>query len=101
LVGVIQGLFEDLFADLKRRSRERLEGELVDAHSLDELKSYMEQRKIARVNWCGEPSCAFELKDNVAGEMRGTLWDGSDEPTGPCMVCGDEAKYIAYVSQTY
>lgn len=101
LVETIQGLFEDLFADLKRRSRERLESELVDAHSLDELMSYMEQRKIARVNWCGEPSCAFELKDQVAGEVRGTLWGGSDEPTGPCMVCGDEAKYIAYVSQTY
>jgi prolyl-tRNA synthetase len=101
LVGTVQGLFEDLFADLKRRSRERLESELVDAKSLDELKAYMEQRKIARVNWCGEPSCAFELKDQVAGEVRGTLWGESDDPTGPCMVCGDEAKYIAYVSQTY
>jgi prolyl-tRNA synthetase len=101
LVEAIHGLFEDLFANLKRRSRERLESELVDAHSLDELKSYMEQRKIVRVNWCGEPSCAFELKDQVAGEVRGTLWGKSDDPTGPCMVCGDEAKYIAYVAQTY
>jgi prolyl-tRNA synthetase len=101
LVETIHELFEALFGDLKRRSRERLESELVDANSLEELKAYMEERKIARVNWCGEPSCAFELKDQVAGEVRGTLWGEGDEPRGPCMVCGDEAKYVAYVSQTY
>jgi prolyl-tRNA synthetase len=101
LVEAIQELFDDLVADLKRRSRERLEEELVDAHSMDELKAYMEQRKIARVNWCGEPSCAFELKAQVAGEVRGTLWGNDDKLTDFCIVCRDKSKYKVYVSQTY
>jgi hypothetical protein len=37
----------------------------------------------------------------VAGEVRGTRWDVEEVPKGSCILCRDEAKYIAYVSRTY
>jgi prolyl-tRNA synthetase len=101
LVEAVRGLFSEIFENLRTRSRERLESELADAHDLEELKALMKERKIVRVNWCADPHCAFQLKDEVAGEVRGTLWDENEEPDGPCIVCGDPGKYVAYVSRTY
>ena len=101
LIDTIRGLFQEIYDNLRERSRERLERELADANDLDELKALMDERKIVRVNWCGDPHCAFELKDQVAGEVRGTRWDEQETPDGPCIVCGDSSKYIAYVSRTY
>ncbi len=101
LVQDLKGLFEEIYANLKVRSWERLESELVSAGSLEELKSLMDERKIVKVNWCGDPHCAYEIKDRVAGEVRGTLWEKHEEPTSLCIVCGDPGKEIAYVARSY
>jgi prolyl-tRNA synthetase len=91
----------EIQADISARSWKRLKSELADAFNLEELKKHMDERRIVRVNWCGDPSCAFQIKDQVAGEVRGTLWERHEEPTGDCLICGDVGKYIAYVSRTY
>ena len=101
LVGAVRSLFSGIFESLKARSKERLERELAVVDNLDELKTLMDERKMVKVDWCGDPHCAFQLKDEVAGEVRGTLWDEHEEPDGPCIVCGDQGKYVAYVSRTY
>jgi len=101
LVEEVTAMAAEIQANIAARSRERLESELADASSFEELKSRMDERRIVRVNWCGDPSCAFQIKDQVAGEVRGTLWERHEEPTGDCLVCGDGGKYIAYVSRTY
>jgi prolyl-tRNA synthetase len=101
LINIVQGLFHEIFESIKSKSWKKLYTELVDASNLDELRAYIEERKIVRINWCGDPHCAFELKDQVAGEIRGTLWDDVEIPNGSCIVCGDAPKYIAYVSRTY
>jgi len=101
LVTAVQSLFKEIHETLAARSWERLKNEQAHAESLEELRSHMDERKIVRVNWCGDAHCAFEIKDQVAGEVRGTLWERHEEPTGPCVVCGDAGQYIAYVSRTY
>ena len=67
----------------------------------DQLKTYMESRLIVKVNWCGDEECATNIKDQVSGEIRGTRWDIEEKPTGSCIFCKDDAKYVAYVSRTY
>ena len=101
LVNAVQSLFDEIFQNLKDRSLKRLESEMTEAENLEELKAHMDERKIVRVNWCGNPDCAFRIKDDVVGEVRGTLWERHEEPTGPCIVCGCAAKEVAYVSRTY
>ncbi|HUS77422.1 MAG TPA: hypothetical protein VM050_01985, partial [Patescibacteria group bacterium] len=101
LVDSVRELLQGIQSNLAERSRRRLEEALVDAYDLDELKEAMDERRIVRVNWCGDPDCAFQIKDQVAGEVRGTLWEGGKEPDGPCIICGDKSKFVAYVSRTY
>jgi prolyl-tRNA synthetase len=101
VVNEIQKLFEEIFNNLRITSKKVMEELLAEAENMDELEKYMEKRKIVRVNWCGDPECAYNIKDIVTGEIRGTNWDVEEEPTGVCILCGDEGKYIAYVSRTY
>ena len=101
VVEAIRYLFGDIYESMKARSWKRLESELADADNVEKLKKLMDERKIVRVNWCGDPHCAFEIKDQVAGEVRGTLWEEKEEPTGPCVVCGDTAKEVAYIARSY
>jgi prolyl-tRNA synthetase len=101
LVGAVHSLFDEIFQNLKDRSLKRLESEMTEAENLEQLKAYMEERKIVKVNWCGNPDCAFRIKDEVVGEVRGTLWARHEEPTGLCIICGGVAKEVAYVSRTY
>jgi prolyl-tRNA synthetase len=101
LVGKVHELFDAMFRNLRDRDEAKLESLVVDAYDMDQLRAYMESRMIVRVNWCGDPDCAFNIKDTVSGEVRGTRWDVDEEPTGGCIMCGDQAKYVAYVSRTY
>ncbi len=94
-------LFAAIQENLASKSRKVLEDRLTTASTTDELRDYMEQKKLVRINWCGDINCAERLKEQVSGEIRGTLWDHREEPTGPCIVCGDPAKSVAYVSRTY
>ena len=94
-------LFEDIVENLRERDKATLNQMVVDAYDLDQLRVYMDSRLIVRVNWCGDPDCAFRIKDEVSGEVRGTPWEKDAQPSGPCIMCGDEAKYVAFVSRTY
>lgn len=101
LPATTRALFDVIQVNLSSRSKKVLEEHLTTATTTEELKGYMEQKKIVRINWCGDISCSERLKEQVSGEIRGTLWDSHEEPKGPCIVCGDQAKYIAYVSRTF
>ncbi len=101
LIAKIEELFQAIFENLRDKSKNKLENLIVDAYDMDQLQVYMDARMIVRVNWCGDPDCAFNIKDMVSGEIRGTRWDIEEEPTGNCVMCKDEAKYVAYVSRTY
>jgi prolyl-tRNA synthetase len=101
LNGMVGVLLDGIMENITRRSREYLERNIADAHSLEELKANMEAKKIVRVNWCGDPACAFEIKDQISGEIRGTRWDIKETPEEGCIYCSEEAKYVAYVSRTY
>jgi prolyl-tRNA synthetase len=101
LPATTRALFDAIQVNLTSRSKKVLEEHLTTATTTKELKIYMEQKKIVRINWCGDIGCSERLKEQVSGEIRGTLWDHHEEPTGPCIVCGDPAKSVAYVSRTF
>ncbi len=101
LVEKVHELFDAIFMNLRDKDKAKLESLIVDAYDMDQLRVYMESRMIVRVNWCGDPDCAFNIKDQVSGEIRGTRWDEEEKPTGSCVMCGDEGKYVAYISRTY
>ncbi|MBN1683476.1 proline--tRNA ligase [Candidatus Bathyarchaeota archaeon] len=101
LVDTVHELFKSINQTLNERSKKIMNERMATAYTLDELKEFMDQRKLVRINWCGNKGCAEALKDKVSGEIRGTLWLDLEEPTDNCILCENSAKYIAYVSRTY
>jgi prolyl-tRNA synthetase len=101
LVSSVENLFEKISDNLRIKSKAKLESIVVDAFSIEELNKYVKERKIVRINWCGDQDCAFKIKDLVAGEVRGTRWDVDEEPSNRCVLCGEEGNYIGYISRTY
>lgn len=101
IIEAIQEQFTSIMENLIRRDWEYLKNLIVDANSIEELKQYMEQKKNVRINWCGNTECAFEIKNQVFGEIRGTRWDIEEKPKGNCICCNEKAEYVAYVSRTY
>jgi prolyl-tRNA synthetase len=93
--------FQMIFENLREKSNKKMKENLVDANSMKELEKSMDERKIVRIKWCGDSECANNLKDLVAGEIRGTLWDYEEEITGKCTLCGNDARYLAFISRTY
>jgi len=101
LVPTVHSLFDAIFENLSDMSRKYMEGTIIDVKTVDELYKQIEERKIARINWCGDRQCADNLKEKVSGEVRGTLWGTEEQPDGPCILCGDPAKSVAYFSRAY
>jgi len=97
----IKTTFNIIQKNLTERSRGIFKERLVSASNIGELRENIEQKKLVRINWCGGSECADALKDRVSGEIRGTMWPEKEEPTGPCILCNGEAKYVAYVCRTY
>jgi prolyl-tRNA synthetase len=101
LTSTVRSIFESINQNLAERSKKVMLDHIATANNLDELHTFMEQKKLVKINWCGGKGCAEDLKEKVSGEIRGTLWPDKEEPTGPCILCESKAKYVAYVSRTY
>ena len=97
----VQRLFSEILENLQRRSSRVLEESIKGAADLEDLRKGLEERKIVRVNWCGEEACALEMKEEVGGEIRGYRYDVEEKPMGRCIICGGTATKVVYASRTY
>ncbi len=82
-----------------------LEGKIVDCKSEKEVKSAVNNGKIARVNFCYVDQqgleCAEKIEKGIGVEIRGTLANKEEKPEGKCIVCGKEATSIVYIAKSY
>jgi prolyl-tRNA synthetase len=97
----INSLFNELDNNLRAKSKKILEDLIENCFKVDDVKNALFQKKIARVEWCGNEKCAEFLKNEVGGEIRGTRVDIIENANGKCIVCGKESKEIVYVARAY
>jgi prolyl-tRNA synthetase len=70
-----------------------------------ELKSMLDKGGIVRVDFCsidkdGE-SCADKIKTELNADVKGIRHEIAEKPHGKCIICGRDAKVIAYVGKSY
>lgn len=86
---------------LKGKSRRFMEERIRMCSSLKEAGDHT-GRGVALVGWCGETSCGEEIENRLESTLLGILKDGySVEKAEKCIVCEDEARYIAGVARTF
>ena len=97
----IERLMDELARNLREKSERMMRELITDARSLDEIRKILDERRIARVEWCGETGCADNIKENVGGEIRGERYDVAERPQGTCVACGKPAKTVVYIARAY
>ncbi|OYT67902.1 MAG: proline--tRNA ligase [Candidatus Wolframiiraptor sp. EX4484-121] len=97
----VEELMESIASNLRERSMRIMMGLIGDAKNVDEVKSLLRERRIARIEWCGSVECAERLKEEAGGEIRGERYDIAERPRDSCIVCGRAAKKVVYVARAY
>ena len=97
----VKQLMEKIDSNLLEKARRMMEEMIGDATTLEEAKALINNRRIARMEWCGKLECAEVIKESAGGEIRGTRYDIAEIPRGNCIVCQQPAKEIIYVARAY
>ncbi|GAI21792.1 unnamed protein product, partial [marine sediment metagenome] len=82
-----------------------LKNKIVNCRTKQEIKKAIENKKIAKVNFCsidkqGE-KCAEVIEKEVNAEVRGTLANKHEKSTGKCVICEKPAKEVVYIGKSY
>ena len=70
-----------------------------------EIKEALSSGKIARINFCSTDKtgipCAESIEKEFSGDVRGTLANKNEKPTGNCLFCGKPATKVVYLGRSY
>jgi len=90
---------------LKEKAEEFMKGRIVNCKTKQDIKKAIKNKKIARVNFCSTEKqgekCAEIVEKEINAEVRGTLANKKEKPTGKCVICGKPAKEVVYVGRSY
>jgi prolyl-tRNA synthetase len=90
---------------LLKNAEKLMRGKIVDCKTKNEIKTAMNNGKIARVNWCsvGESGlkCAGKVEKDMLAEVRGTLANKKEKSSGKCVICSKLAKEVVYIAKSY
>jgi len=101
LVEKVEELMKSIETSLLEKSQRMMLSLISDARSVEEVKKILRDRRIARIEWCGRVECAERLKEEAGGEIRGERYDVAETPTGKCIACENDARFVVYVARAY
>ena len=90
---------------LREKADKNFEKSIVDANSIENVRKAIEQKKIARVNFCSTAKeagkCAEYLEKATGASVRGTRHNVKEKAVGKCISCGKKAEEVVYVAKSY
>ncbi len=100
VIGKINELLEVIQKDMFNRAKERRDSMIYEANNYDELTDIANNKQgFIKINWCGDTDCELKIKDDFGIKSRCLIED--EKVTGPCCVCGKEAKTRLYIGRQY
>ncbi len=95
-------LLDVIQKDMYDRALKRRNSMLYFAKDYDELKDIATNKSgFVKINWCGDVACEDKIKDDLGLKSRCIPMDEPHDPTGPCAVCGKDAKCQVYFGKQY
>ena len=90
---------------LKTKADGHMKGKIVNCKTKEEIRKALKNGKIARVNFCSTEKqgekCAEYVEKEIGAEVRGTLADKNERPSGKCVICNTLANAVVYVAKSY
>lgn len=101
----LKKLGEDFDKRIKDKADKFMNGKIINCKTKTEIQKAIKDKKIARVNFCsaekpGE-SCAEIIEKEIGAEVRGTLANKQEKPTGNCVICNKKANEVVYIGKSY
>jgi prolyl-tRNA synthetase len=89
---------------LRDEQLEKLNNYTIDCDTLDDVKSAVENKKMARSGFCsteldGVP-CSEKIEKELGAFVRGTKF-GEENSKTKCVVCGKKASATVYIAKSY
>ena len=90
---------------IKSKADNFMKGKIINSKTKKEVKKTLEDKKIARVNFCSMEKqgikCAEFIEKEFHSEIRGTLANKKEKTTGKCVICNKQAKEVVYIGKSY
>lgn len=105
LLSHIQKTAPEITKNLRAQADRYFKNLVVDAKTVTDVKGAVENKKIARVNFCSTGNdgaqCAEIVEKQLLARVRGTRVDKKEKPAGECVFCGKQAKEVVYIGREY
>lgn len=101
IIPKVKELLETIQKDMLKRATIRRDSMIYEANNYDELREIATTKDggFTKINWCGNVECENKIKDDFGIKSRCLI--ENEEVTGPCTVCGKEAKTKLYIGRQY
>ncbi len=96
----IKKILYNMQQEMFETAKERMKSQITNISTVEEFKEAIKNKKLIRMNWCGETSCEENIKDQTGASTRCTLLK-KEKPEGNCPFCNKKAKEIMYFSKSY
>ncbi|OYT42355.1 MAG: proline--tRNA ligase [Candidatus Aenigmarchaeota archaeon ex4484_224] len=101
LIEKVKELLEDVQESLFKKAKKFLEERIFEVKDCEEFKKRIENREgFVKIEWCSSLECEEKIKEEIGATCRLISFD--EKPKGKkCLVCGKEAKVVAYFAKAY
>jgi prolyl-tRNA synthetase len=84
---------------LFERTKKFMKENTVEAKDYDELKQFIDEKKMVRAYWCGSEACEATIKEETGASSCCIPFN--EEAKGTCVYCNEDAKFVLYFARHY
>ena len=100
LEGVIKRLLSDVHESMYRKAEAFRDSRIKEAHTLDELKKYLDEGNFVKAMWCGSQECELKVKELMQATIRIMPFDQTPIDD-KCIADGSPAKKLLIFARAY
>lgn len=100
LEGVIKCLLSDVHESMYRKAEAFRDSRIKEAHTLDELKKYLDEGNFVKTMWCGSQECELKVKELMQATIRIMPFDQTPIDD-KCIADGSPAKKLVIFARAY
>jgi len=101
----ISKLGKDFDKRLKEKADKFAGNRIMNCSTKQEIKKSLSSGKLARINFCSTDKegipCAEIVEKEFSGDVRGTLANKEEKPSGNCIFCKKPATKVVYIGRSY
>ena len=100
LEGVIKRLLSDVHESMYRKAEAFRDSRIKEAHTLDELKKYLDEGNFVKAMLCGSQECELKVKELMQATIRIMPFDQTPIDD-KCIADGSPAKKLVIFARAY